>query len=177
MIEKNVLESMTIKQLFTLEAVKRIKGRHGMKKAQLIQCMLELNEVAETVPEALASFEADAVASECEWEEKCPEGQAILNKVFEAPKQQYINNMQLGALVAFKVNESKVLSGMIEKMDANKTTFIINTKTQIRFTVLRKNIIWVKTGERWPKGVYKALRGMTEGGDDNAKHQPSNIES
>jgi hypothetical protein len=78
-------------------------------------------------------------------------------------KESYLRNITIGVLVAFKINEAKMLSGKIEEIHKNE--YIVETKTGVRFTVPRSNIAWVKTGPRWPKGVYLALRGEAPNGD------------
>ena len=72
-------------------------------------------------------------------------------------KDEYIENARIGTIVAFKVNESKTISGKIEEI--HKNDFVVETKNGVKFTVRKRNVIWVKTGDRWPKGVFEALKG------------------
>jgi len=74
------------------------------------------------------------------------------------PKSSYINNATVGSLIAFKVNETKMLSAKIEEVGSNN--FVVMTKNGIRFNVLHRDVTWVKTGDRWPKGIYLALKGI-----------------
>ncbi len=83
-------------------------------------------------------------------------------------KDEYISNAHVGVIIAFKINEEKALSGKVEEIHENK--FVVRTKNGIRFSVLKDNIIWVKTGNRWPKGVYMLLKGGNENsGNNNGK--------
>lgn len=80
------------------------------------------------------------------------------------PKAEYIDNAKIGTIIAFTVNKSKVLSGMIEEI--HKSDFLVRTKSGVLFTVRKKNVLWVRTGKRWPRGVYLAMKGETSGGKD-----------
>lgn len=78
--------------------------------------------------------------------------------VEKAPeKESYIDNARIGVLIAFKVSGTKALSGMVEEI--HQQGFVVKTKNGVRFTVKRKDVMWVKTGNRWPRGVYLALKG------------------
>lgn len=72
-------------------------------------------------------------------------------------KVQYIDNAKVGTIIAFRVSDRKVLSGKIEEI--HSAGFVVSTKNGVRFTVRKKNVVWVKTGSRWPKGVYMELKG------------------
>ncbi len=75
-------------------------------------------------------------------------------------KIEYVDSLVNGQLIAFKIgsgDKEKVISGMVKEV--NNSYVITETKNGVKFNVKKKNIIWVKTGERWPKGVYLALKG------------------
>ena len=71
-------------------------------------------------------------------------------------KSSYVDEIKVGAIVAFSVN-SKAISGMVEEIHAD--SFLITTKNGVKFTVKKQNILWVKTNARWPRGVWLALKG------------------
>jgi len=75
-------------------------------------------------------------------------------------RSSYVSNAQVGQLVAFKVSETKVISAMVKEVHPD--FMIVETKNGIRFKVVNSNIVWVKTGPRWPRGIYLALRGTNE---------------
>lgn len=79
-------------------------------------------------------------------------------------KPNYIENAKIDDIVAFKVNDAKALSGKIEEI--HKEFFRVETKNGIKFKVFKSDIIWVKTGARWPRGVYLALKGDVANGDE-----------
>ena len=66
----------------------------------------------------------------------------------------YLSNIEPGTLVAFKRNNNKdlAMSGKFVSFIDGKA--VIETKKGTQFRVKPENIIWVKTGARWPKWVF-----------------------
>ena len=77
-------------------------------------------------------------------------------------KAEYIDNIEKGSLVAFRLypKDAKNFSGKITKI--GKTHVEIETKNGKRFFVDKNNITWVNTNGRWPKHIILALRGIEE---------------
>lgn len=150
------LRKETVKNLLVIAKELQIVGRHDMRKEQLVEAIVKASKLSTSVVEITSrqhDVEHDLITENTKrvWgDEKC--------EIVNLPKQksQYIDNAKIGMIVAFKVNETKVLSGMIEEI--HKTDFLVKTKNGVRFTVRKKNILWVKT-KRWPKGIYLALKG------------------
>lgn len=86
---------------------------------------------------------------------------AIMSKngTVEKDKKYYIEHVQVGTLVAFKVSDTKAKSGKVLKKSTNKKKVMVETEYGAQFIVPFEDIIWVRTGGRWPKGVYKMLKG------------------
>lgn len=74
-------------------------------------------------------------------------------------KSEYINSIQIGVLVAFNA-VGITLSGKVDLILEDSLS--ITTKNGKVFSINKKDVIWVKTGDRWPKGVYNALKGRVE---------------
>ena len=72
----------------------------------------------------------------------------------EKTKDQFINELRVGNIVAFKSDEY-MLSGKVLEI-ADKVT--IQTSNNSVFYVDKKSIVWVKLGTHWPEGVYNALK-------------------
>lgn len=145
----------TKKELLEVAKQDHIVGRHDMSKNELIMALVEPYDNAE--PEEETDLES-AVLKQLKEINADPESDFGTTRI-KRPKSEYIDNMTTGAIVAFKVNEAKVISGKVLKHDDDKLEFTIETKNGIRFMVKRKNIIWVKVGDKWPKGVYDLLVG------------------
>lgn len=78
-------------------------------------------------------------------------------------KQSYVDAIAIGQMVAFKVESNgvtKAISGKIEIVSENKFTVV--TKNGAKFDIVADDILWVKTTERWPKGIYLALQGKAD---------------
>lgn len=84
----------------------------------------------------------------------------------ERTKEDYIQHLEPGMLVAFKspqgVKSGKVLSKQCEIIKLEEFS------GQLMY-IKDSDVIWVKTGKRWPKSIFEALRG----GDCNGKEDRS----
>lgn len=135
------LNGMTVSELRAIAKGLNITGRWDMNKGQLIDALMEIHEnPVNEVPEELVK-KIEAMPEET-----------------KRPKADYVNNIEVGTIVAFTVGD-KTISGMVDQINTDGASFTIKTKNGVSFKVWRNNIIWVKTGMRWPKGVYLALRG------------------
>lgn len=164
----STLASLTVKELLKVAAEKNVRGRTAMKKTELIAAIETAdavvaeaeNEVEEELKQQIEMYieyentetlDTIICASNEEWEKEA---------AFEKkPKADYINKATVGVIVAFKVVD-KTISGMVEEVLSNE--FVVKTKNGIKFTVRKKNVVWVKTGLRWPRFIYEALKGVTE---------------
>lgn len=142
-ITKESLRQRTVKQLLQLAKNLNVVGRHDMRKNELIEAIAgKLEETYNVAPVSEIKLDKELKG---EFQQK-------------RPREDYIDNIKIGVLVAFKVGNTKALSGMVSEI--NKIGFVVETKTGVKYQVSKQNIIWVKTGDRWPKGVYLALKGV-----------------
>lgn len=74
-------------------------------------------------------------------------------------KDYYIEHVQVSTLIAFRVSGKKAKSGKVIKKSTKNRRVMVETEYGAQFIVPFEDIIWVKTGKRWPKGVYKMLKG------------------
>lgn len=75
------------------------------------------------------------------------------NKKYEN-KKKYIENAKIGSIVAFRLPDGKVISAAIVKRSTKGRKFMVETKYGIEYKISFDDVIWVRTGKRWPKGVY-----------------------
>lgn len=122
---------MTVKELMGIAKDLGIVGRHGMRKQQLIDAIVEREEQEE-------DRQVDVTER-------------------QKNHDKYIFSARVGMIIAFKINGKKVLSGKIEEIHA--TEYVVRTKNGVKFHVNFNNVLWVKTGERWPKSIYLMMRG------------------
>ena len=72
-------------------------------------------------------------------------------------REQFINNISVGNIVAFRSNSCMYSAKVIEVRDANKP-LVVQTKHGSILYVDRQDVAWVKNGTHWPAGIYNALK-------------------
>ena len=156
------LEKSTVKELLAIAKGLNIKGRHDMRKSELISAILKVTDeiqsavqVEEEVINAPADEEVAATESECKG------------------KESYINHIEKDSLLAFSLPNKKVLSGKV--LNVKDDTLYMETKNGKKYQIQKKDILWVKTGERWPRGVYKLLKGEEVLADECERTNKANI--
>lgn len=77
-------------------------------------------------------------------------------------KDRYLDTAEIGCLVAFKIETGKVKSAKIVKRSTSGRKLKVETAYGMEYIVPYDNVLWVKTGTRWPKGVYMLLKGITK---------------
>lgn len=86
----------------------------------------------------------------------------IYNKATQ--KLKYIENAEVGTIVAFRLPNGKVKSAAIEKRSIKRRALQLATSYGKTFVVSFDDVVWVKTGTRWPKGIFDLLKGNANGG-------------
>lgn len=75
-------------------------------------------------------------------------------------KSRYIRTAKVGTIIAFDLPDGSTKSAAIISRDDDQNIVIAETKYGAKYEVPFNNIIWVRTGSRWPKGIYKKLKGL-----------------
>lgn len=81
-------------------------------------------------------------------------------------KDNYVESAKVGTIVAFRLlfeaksgaKLMKVISGMIKVNDTEKEYYVTETRNGLEYVTPYKSIVWVKTGDRWPRGVYEEMK-------------------
>lgn len=164
----NNYEKLTVKELREVAKNLNISGRWDMIKAQLIEAITRAegekanvggitkvvdNNVNESATEEKVIDNENHV--EAETNEEIP-----ANKVNVEQKQKYLNNIQIGTIVAFKLSDNKAKSAKVIKKSTKNRKLQVETSYGAQYIIPFENVIWVKTGSRWPKGVYNMLKGV-----------------
>jgi hypothetical protein len=101
-------------------------------------------------------------------------------------KTDYVKNAEPGLIVAFRLNFTnkdekkltKVISGKIAENNQEEDLLIIETKNGLKYGVPYTEVLWVKTSDRWPKGIYDEMkRGSVEVEDDEEFYQAEDASS
>lgn len=82
----------------------------------------------------------------------------IIEKYF--PKYHRLTIAELGTLVAFKISENKAIAAKIIYKENSKGLLKVETEYGAVFRISFYDVIWVKTGKRWPRKVYELLKGI-----------------
>lgn len=172
-VEREQLEQLTVKVLIKDYATPlNITGRHDMKKGELIDAVLDAynsqtvneptkeevettdNEIGNVhdVPEVKEEGEENPFAGKVKRKE--------LTDIQKANKRRYVEEADIGTIVAFKLPGMKVKSAKIIRKSTKNKKFKVETTYGTEFVIDFDNVIWVKTNKRWPKGVYNLLKGI-----------------
>jgi len=148
---KNQLEGMKAKEIQKVASREfGIKGAYDMRKGECIDRILEHQREFQK-----AEREAERKTKEAEKTES---------------KEAYLEGAPLGTLVAFKVpdtaiirpGEKKVKSAKIVGRNVSKKKLRLQTEYDAFYIVPFENVLWVKTGSRWPRSIYNLLKGVTK---------------
>lgn len=139
------LEKKTRDELRAIAKELDIKGRGHMTKEQLVQAITSATggEAAET---------PDDVSS-------------------DSNKMKYVENAEIGTIVAFKLPDGRVKSAKVERRSTSRRKLKLVTQYGAEFVVPYEDIIWVRTTKRWPKGVYNLLKGKVAENESGSKEE------
>lgn len=163
------LQKKTCKELRELAKELNISGRWDMTKDQLIDAILGAEVVENTNESESAKDECkvDNQENVVEVEDKVEKESANVD-VDMAQKMPYIENIEIGTLVAFRLSNGKVKSAKVTRKSTKNRRLKLETDYGAEYIVSFDDIVWVRTGKRWPRGVYKLLKGLV---DDNGKEE------
>lgn len=82
-------------------------------------------------------------------------------KVDMSKKTPYVEGIEIGTLIAFNMPNGRVKSAKVVRKSSSHRILKVETNYGAEFVVPYDDVIWVKTGKRWPKGVYNLLKGST----------------
>lgn len=161
-MERKELESKKVPELKEICKSKGIKcyiGKNLMKKADLIGAIM-LHEGAIRFNEKMKN--KDVEVDDWEGGEKMEvHSEPVID--YEK-KEEYISNAELGTIVAFNAPGGKVKSAKIIKRSKDRKRLMLETSYGKQYICDYKDIIWVRHGSAWPRGVYNLLKGVVQNG-------------
>lgn len=163
------LQKKTCKELRELAKELNISGRWDMTKDQLIDAILGAEVVENTNESESAKDECkvDNQENVVEVEDKVEKESANVD-VDMAQKMPYIENIEIGTFVAFRLSNGKVESAKVTRKSTKNRKLKLETDYGAECIVSFDDIVWVRTGKHWPRGVYKLLKELV---DDNDKEE------
>lgn len=142
------LQSKNCKELREIAKGLKIQGRWDMTKEELITNIMA------------ASENGQSATDECKTDD-----QTHINM---EQKMRYIENVELGTIVAFRLANGRVKSAKVVKKSTKSRKLKLETNYNAEYIVSYDDIIWVRTGKRWPKGVYELLKGKVDNGKEKS---------
>lgn len=92
----------------------------------------------------------------------------LINQISELKsdddKNDRIQNAPIGTIVAFKAPGGRIRSAKIKLRSTAKKRLLVCTEYDAEYNISYDDVIWVKSGKRWPKGVYNLLKGRAADG-------------
>lgn len=73
-------------------------------------------------------------------------------------KVQYLDTAEIGTLVAFAL-DGGAKSAKIVNRSSKDRKLEVETEYGARMIISYSDVLWIKTGSRWPKGIYNLLKG------------------
>lgn len=148
---RNELENMNkteVAKVAKLLDVKRYKGKSMLSKEELIDGICKASESKD---DAADVQKAISEAGEQVKKEIVIDREAKDERILSAP---------IGTLIAFREPETGKLN-TAKLTNRNKTKKLIKCETQYgkEFLISFSDIVWTKTGSRWPKSIYNELKG------------------
>lgn len=169
-MSKEILQSKTCKELRELAKERNISGRWDMTKPQLIEAILGTEVVGEPVKNESVKDEVKVDnLEESGVDVEAKEKESASTEIDMQQKLQYVENIAIGTIVAFRLSNGKVKSAKVAKKSTKNRKLKLETDYGAEYIVNYEDIVWVRTGKRWPKGVYKLLKGLVD--DDGKKEQ------
>ena len=176
-MSKEFLEAKTRKELRVIATELKITGRWEMNKEQLIDAILRASSAENSKQKNVVDVNSQSANDECKVDnhenenveaENKVENESAGVKVNMEQKMSYIENIDIGTIVAFRLSNGKVKSANVTRKSTKNRKLKLETDYGAEYIVSFDDILWVRTGKRWPRGVYKLLKGLV---DENGKEE------
>ena len=156
-MSSETLQSKNCKELREIAKGLKIQGRWDMTKEELITNIMAASENGKS--------DADEINDQSAIDECKTDDQIHINM---EQKMRYIENVELGTIVAFRLTNGRVKSAKVVKKSTKSRKLKLETNYNAEYIVSYDDIIWVRTGKRWPKGVYELLKGKVDNGKEKS---------
>ena len=175
------LESKTRKELRVIATELEITGRWDMTKTQLIDAILKAKDVKVDESENVTILEGRCMWNGVLMEESAEDEHKVDNhettsvevenkvenesanaKINMEQKMSYIENIDIGTILAFRLSNGKVKSAKVTRKSTKNRKLKVETDYGAEYIIAFEDVIWVRTGKRWPRGVYQLLKGQVD---------------
>lgn len=137
------MDELTVKQLKERAAALGIVGRSRMNKKELVNALLGVSfEHVVSDDEEVVNYNVQTTGIE-------------LASDRSKSTSEYVARLTGGELVAFKPSSRAVISGKVISISLNCSEVTIQTKAGSIHKVEPEAILWVRTGNRWPRWIFE----------------------
>lgn len=150
MYNKEQLMEMKVDELRKMASSIGIKNAKRYKKVDLVDMIVSIQNPPETVAEEVKEEKEEVAGAS---------GDAD-NDGVDSNKLRYINEAPIGTLVAFKLPNGQTKSAKIINRSTGRKKLKLETVYGKQFIVSYSDIVWVKSTNKWPRGVYNQLKGI-----------------
>lgn len=145
MNRREQLMEMTVAKLRKMAPSLGVKNCRQYKKPELVEQILKAEN----------SVEVKEV-SDIDVPEEFGEETVIIDMERKVP---YIEQAEIGTMVAFMLPNGKVKSAKLINRSVKNRKIKVETSYGKQFVVSYDDVVWVRTNDRWPRGVYNMLKG------------------
>lgn len=142
---KEELKSLTVSQLRERAKELGISGRWEMTKTQLIDAIEKSQSEIESEKTKESQESSEMVIGE-------------IRDYDKSKRMKFVENVSVGSIVAFRCFGGKVKSAKVIDKEEDKKKLILETNYGRTFRVSYEDILWVRMGSRWPKGIIQLLK-------------------
>lgn len=153
----------------------RYKGKSELTKEEMVDSLLEnvefVDESCQDPDVIVVESETNnkAVVSESVDDAKGMEDLCDVDEVVPwimKDRSHLIEQAEAGTLIAFYDEKGKPrTAALVNRSSKNKLVKLV-TEFEREFIVPYDNVIWIKKGNRWPRGVYNLLKGYKANGNE-----------
>lgn len=168
-MKKEELQAMKVSELMALckaNGIPHYHGKNHFRKDELVKAILGAGVVGDNEMENNKN-ETKIGVRDVEVEEK-NEKESTNVDVDTKQKMPYIEGAVVGTIVAFRLPNGKVKSAKIIKRSTKRHQLMLETDYGAQYIASYEDVIWVRTGKRWPRGVYKLLKGLVDADETEA---------
>ena len=145
MNRREQLMEMTVAELRKMAPSLGVKNCKQYKKPELVEQILKAEN----------NIEVEEV-SDIDVPEESIEETVVIDVERKVP---YIEQAEIGTMVAFMLPNGKVKSAKLINRSVKNRKIKVETSYGKQFVVSYDDVVWVRTNDRWPRGVYNMLKG------------------
>ena len=166
-MNREQLMAMKVDELRKLGPTVGVKNTRKYKKVELVEAILRASGSVEDNKEVSAPVENGIETSKSDESKKDTTVEQDAAKTAEPvinmeQKLKYIEDAPIGTLVAFRLPNGKVKSAKIINRSNKQQKLKLETSYGKQFVIPYTDVVWVRSTEKWPRGVYNQLKGITE---------------